>query len=519
MSTTAYDVVEYPGGVFPQTHPSRLAAIARLHGVPAASPARCRVLEIGTSDGGNLLPMALAYPQSEFVGIDLSEPAVAKGDQSVAALGLKNLTLRAEDLCTLPDSFGRFDYVLAHGVFSWVPDPVRDALLALCRRVLTPNGVAYVSYNTLPGGHVSQMLAEMMRYHTRRMTAPEDQLQQARALMRIVHDGTNVPGPMGEMLKKEARRVFEDFGDPVLYHDDLAEENRRFYFHEFAERADRHDLQFLAEADYHELSNAGFAAPAADLLATLGKQDRVLQEQYRDFLCLRRFRQSLLVRREVEIDEDARFMEVAGFFVTANPLTPESTDLTPGVRVRFESKKGSLIELDHPLTKAVLLDLAALPNVPRPVEEVVASAARRLGRDPSAVPPHDRKNALYTLFQTFGVGLVQMAVDPPRFAVEPGPRPTLSPLVRHQIESGREHVTTLRHGTAHLGTELTRQLALACDGERDRAAILERVLEWARSRPPVPGQPAESADQLRTRLGGELEAGLRAAAALALLTE
>ncbi len=520
MPATAYDIVEYPGGTFVQTHPSRLAAIARLHGVPAASPAKCRVLELGAADGNNLLPLALRYPESEFLGIDLAETIVAKGMATRDALGIKNLTLLAADLCDLPDSIGTFDYILAHGVFSWVPDPIRDGLLELCKRVLAPYGVAYISYNAQPGGHLSQMVDEMMRYHIRRMPDPDDQLQQSRALMRMIHDGTNIPSPLGDVLKTETRRVFQEFGDALLFHDDLSSQNRRYYFHEFAELADRHDLQFLAEADYKDMSNAAFPPGTADMLEKLGRADRVQEEQYRDFLCLRRFRQTLLVRSDVAVTVPARAAELAGFHVSANPMKPVTTlpDLSPGVQVRFESMKGSLVTLDHPLSKAALLELVGKSQISVAVPELLRAAAGRLGLDPDTVDEENKTAVLSMLFQCFSVGIVHLTVDPPAFAATPGPRPKLSRLARHQLDAGRREITLLST-TASSGSEtpLTRQLVLACDGTRDRADILEHLLNWAVEQPPRAGQPVETREQLKTRLGGELEAGLQTAADLALL--
>jgi SAM-dependent methyltransferase len=515
MATTAYDVVEYPGGVFAQTHPARLAAIARLHGVPAAAPGRCRLLELGTSDGGNLLPLAVAYPASEFVGCDLAETAVAKGLADRDALGLKNLTLLAGDLRDLPDSLGPFDYVIAHGVFSWVPDAVRDGLLGLCRRLLAPHGVAYVSYNALPGGHIAQMVADMMRYHTRRMPDPQEKISQARRLMKLVADGTPVPGPLGDVLRQEAGNIVDQYGDAVVYHDDLATMNRRYFFHEVAELADRHGLQFLAEADYHEMSNFAFPPAVAAVLDELGKVDRIEEEQYRDFLRLRRFRQTLFVRQGVEVVTPARVSAVAELHVSANPMTPESPDpdLSPGVAVRFETEKGSRVTVDHPLPKAALLELSRAPHRPKPVAAVIETAAGRLGQ--SAVPEAGRNAVLSMLLQSYQVGLVRLTLDPPAFATRPGPTPELWPLARYELETGGATVTTLRHVTAHIDTPLTRELVLACDGRRDHTAILDRVADWATTLPPGDG-PVRTREELRSALAVQLEAGLQKAADLAL---
>src|SRR5262245_53527423 len=141
---TSYDEVPYESHPLPQTHPAHLAAVARLFGLLTPPPERCRVLEIGCASGGNLIPMALTLPGSSFVGIDLSERQVAEGHRLAGALGLGNVELLHRDVLDVGDELGRFDYVLCHGVYSWVPAPVRDRALELCATNLAPNGVAYV---------------------------------------------------------------------------------------------------------------------------------------------------------------------------------------------------------------------------------------------------------------------------------------------------------------------------------------------------------------------------------------
>ncbi len=166
MSQFAYDEVEYPGQVFPQTHPDRLATLATVFGLSPAPPERCRVLEVGCGDAGNLIPIAMGAPGTECIGFDLSATAIAKGQAIANELGLTNIKLSQADLMAYhPD--GKFDYIIAHGFMSWVPPPVQERLLQLCRESLAPQGVAMISYNTLPGFHLRRMLREMMRIMSR----------------------------------------------------------------------------------------------------------------------------------------------------------------------------------------------------------------------------------------------------------------------------------------------------------------------------------------------------------------
>src|SRR5581483_1342635 len=162
---TAYDTIAYPSRCCPQAHPDRLATLATLFGMSPAPVEHCRVLELGCGDGGNLLPLAFALPGSAFTGVDLAPGAIAKANAEARALGLANIQFHCADLLDWPPPGGSFDYVIAHGLLSWVPDAVRLRVFELCRDRLAPGGVAFVSYNALPGCRIRGMLREMMLFH------------------------------------------------------------------------------------------------------------------------------------------------------------------------------------------------------------------------------------------------------------------------------------------------------------------------------------------------------------------
>ena len=82
---------------------------------------RCRVLELGCASGGNLIPMAMDFPDSEFLGIDLSARQIEAGKVHLANLKPRNIELRAASIMDVDAGYGQFDYIICHGVFSWVP--------------------------------------------------------------------------------------------------------------------------------------------------------------------------------------------------------------------------------------------------------------------------------------------------------------------------------------------------------------------------------------------------------------
>lgn len=267
MPQRPYDAVRYPTYPRIETHPDRLAALATVHGMTPAPVTACRVLEIGCGDGGNLLPMAYFLPGSRFSGVDLAGTAIAQGRQVARDLRLKNVELAECDFRDVQD--GEFDYIVAHGLYSWIPADVRDALLRFCRERLAPQGVVYVSYNTWPGRHARHILREMMLYHVRDVRSPRRRMAESRKLLR----GIGTP----DALEMAAR------SDDLLFHDDLAPVNDPVWFRDFQAHAERHGIQYLGEAGG-------------------GPRDEAGTEQHADFIRMRAFRQSLLCRSGVPLD-------------------------------------------------------------------------------------------------------------------------------------------------------------------------------------------------------------------------
>ena len=174
VASNSYDEVPYESHPFAQTHPSRLFTVGTLFGLRPTPVQRCRVLELGCAAGGNLIPMAEYLPDSEFVGLDLSARQVEDGKKLIADFGLKNLTLKHASILDVDASYGTFDYVICHGVYSWVPSSVQDKVLDICAKQLTPNGIAYISYNTYPGWHMRGMIRDMMQFHSGRFDSPQN---------------------------------------------------------------------------------------------------------------------------------------------------------------------------------------------------------------------------------------------------------------------------------------------------------------------------------------------------------
>src|SRR5262245_37632787 len=195
MTPSSYDQIPSTSLAFPQTHPDRLATIARIFALSTPDVASCRVLELGCASGGNLIPMAFNLPGSEFVGIDLSGRQVEEAQSAIADLRLRNIRIQQASILDIDHSWGAFDSIICHGVFSWVDAAVQDQILRISARNLSPDGIAYISYNTYPGWHLREMVRHMMQYHAGQFSEPREQVAQARALLTFLATASKESGP------------------------------------------------------------------------------------------------------------------------------------------------------------------------------------------------------------------------------------------------------------------------------------------------------------------------------------
>jgi hypothetical protein len=453
---------------------------------------RCRVLELGCGDGGNLVPMALGLPNASFVGLDAAPVAIARGAELIDALELPNITLHAESIEDFAPAAGAFDYVIAHGVYSWVGPAVRDRLLATCRHALADHGVAYVSYNALPGGRVREALRDMLRFHTAEVAEPAERVAQGRALLRFLLEGWPAEHDFAAVMRRQAEGAL-DRGDASLLHDDLAEVNEPVYFHELVGHAERHGLQYLAEADFFEMQTGVLSEPVAETLR--GVEDPIRREQYLDFLKGRMFRQTLLCRAEHELDRTPR-PEIVERLAVSTPARARGGPDAEGA-VTFEGPTGSTLATDHPLVRAALERVAdAWP---------AAVWAREL--IPTGSSPEDRAAVCDALLRSYAANLVQLHAHPPALTTTPGETPEASPLARHQARSG-DMVTNLRHVSVRIEDDLGRELVTLLDGTRDRAALGADLARFMRAR----GERLAEAD-----LRAGLDRSLQGLATLALL--
>jgi SAM-dependent methyltransferase len=476
----SYDAVPYESKPLQPTHPDHLAVMARLAGLVPPDPTTCRVLEIGCATGGNLMPMALGLPGATFVGVDVSPEQIAAGERVRRELRLDNVELLAASIVDATFAEGSFDYVVCHGVYSWVPEFVQQSILATCARVLSPRGVAYVSYNTYPGWHLRSMMRDMLLYHARGTEDPRQRIRQSREFVDFLHRTSGADDSAFARFLGEEAQLLARASDTYVFHEHLETDNRPVHFREFAERASTHGLRFLTEAvDDDRVTGRAEVAAFLEQHA----HDPIERGQYIDFLQNRTFRRSLLCRATAPVENVGA--DALTTLWLGSAMRPEGAEADcHGESIEtFAGPGGQKLSIGHPWLKLAFVSLG------RHWPEFVsfAALAAEIAHDRGAEPAADElQEILGALRECHRGGVLKLQTHAGLARRTGGSRPLASPLARWMAQSGNR-VSSLRHELVEL-REVDRLVLLLLDGTRDRGALavaLRRAAEAAAL--PLPG--------------------------------
>ncbi len=484
MKTNIYDEIPYTRHIYKQTQPDNLATFATLLGMQPPPVEKCRVLELGCASGINIIAMAQAIPNGEFVGIDFSEQQIKVGQNLMRQIGLHNLTLKHQDIMAFDAELGLFDYIVAHGVYSWVSPAVRDKVLQICGRHLQPNGVAYVSYNVYPGWHLDKMLRQMVLYHTKNVKAPTEKLEQAKSLLKFFVDSIKQKYDSYSLSLKKELQYVSQLDDHYLFHEYLEEYNDPVFFSQFMEHATRHGLQYLIDTRTPFISVDNVFAEEAKKLLEINFIER---EQYLDFLRNNGFRETLLCHQPIVLNRHLEVDKISDFYIAA-PLKPASKNLavddaSASLRqetlAQFENLAGeTVLSVGSLLLKAVCLCLGEAWPQSLSFEALIQQVERLLtlvkGKHfkETLILSREEIDEIKTMLLTFYLkDIVELSVYPPQFTLRVSESPIASPVARLQSEQGKE-VTNLRYEVFSLNLA-NRQILKHLDGKHDRAALLE----------------------------------------------
>lgn len=431
----AYDDVPYESFAYSFTHPSHLSTVATLFGLTPPDFRTARVLELGCAAGGNLLPLALLYPRAHFLGVDLSQEQVSHANRQKEDLKLSNLEFIQQDILNFSpqNKAEKFDYIICHGILSWVPETVREKIFAICNEWLSPNGLAVISYNTLPGWNSVRSLREMMLYHTSRFTNPAEKLQQARSLLAFLSENAGDKAGYRAMIDDEIKQLDAAMGkSSYLYHDHLESVNVQFYLHEFSSMAQAQGLSYVGDTNFATMFVGNMPPKALEKLQVIN--DVVGQEQYMDFVTNRRFRSSILCKDIKKMNRNLRSEQIMDYYLTLNG-SMEPVGLDPNQDIVFKSSNASFTTHEK-ITGTLFLELYAAGQKPVAAGDLVSRVQKKLGLEDARIV----REALINFGLPFALkGFVNIYSDSPACVNEVSEKPVAFSLARH--EAGRNNAT------------------------------------------------------------------------------
>ncbi len=461
-----YDELPYNSQPFSRTHPLRLAGIARLFGHEAPAMAKARVLELGCAAGGNIIPMAALYPEAQFLGVDLGRRQVEDAHERITRLGLTNIEIRCQSITDLPEDAGAFDYIISHGVYSWVPAPVREALLEVTARHLSPTGIAYVSYNVAPGWHLYQPLRDAFRLLIPEQLGPAERVRMARDLMVFLKQHSPDLGPYGAMLRDTPARL-ADLGDDYIFHEYMEDTNDPSSFRDFAMAGDKQGLAYLADSELDYLLPENFGPEFAKQLREKTSDDMISVEQMIDVLTGRPFRRSLLVHKTLADD-------------LKRGLSPECVE-----RLHFMASDGMQISRDGTAVTLTNSSGRTLTSHETPVakalERLLAAYPGTISFDECAKGFRGRERFLVSdaLYKLVIAGILDVASEPIRIG-QVSDRPRAFRVARDDAARGEGMTVNLRHDRVIIDP-VAKILLPALDGASDRAALESLLFNAART--------------------------------------
>lgn len=396
-----YDELPYRSLPVEWAAPERLALVSLLHGGPRPPLDAYRVLELGCGDGANLLPLAYYRRHAEFVGVDGAGGAIEAAAARSAGLRLSNLSFVQADFSAAVERLsGAFDFIIAHGVVSWVPDEARDALLALCARRLRPGGLLYLNYNTRPGWTVRGMVRDHLLAETAGTAGLERRARLARdCAARIAASLTAAASHPYSLLIANEFALVADKHISYIAHEYLAAHNRPYWRNEFLDLVRRHGFEHVADADFNH--DSGRIPDGLEDLLRDGNIAGRDPDQTADLLCYRQMHSPILalgpLRRTPPSPDELAALTVASC------LAPCSAD---GDAAGFQHPSGQRVDVPDAANRATLEKLRTLWPRGLPVRDVFPDADRDM----------DHLLALHR------AGLVELrCVEPADFGVDSGP--------------------------------------------------------------------------------------------------
>ena len=472
MSNFSYDNFIYESLPFSSSHPDQLASTASLFGINSNAVKHSRILELGCAAGGNIIPIASTYPDCKIVGIDLSAEQIKQGQQQIKAQGLSNITLAAKSIMDMSDDDDLFDYIICHGTYSWVPSDVRDKILDICKNNLHKNGIAYVSYNTLPGWNMVNTVRDMMLFHTQQFTDQQQKITQARGIIDFITSALEEDKtPHSDFMRNEIKFI-KSQPDSYILHEYLAENNHPLYFHQFMTLAKDKKLSYLADAQLHNMYSDNFPSKVSQQLASV--PDIIATNQYMDFIRNQRFRSTLLCHAETPINRNLQAEDIKNYYLSFsgdNTAALSKAELEEGIAINFESKNISL-QLKKNVSKLALSILVEQIPGRLHYKDLITEISKRVDTEQSLI--EKQLDSDVNLMRLVLAGMIDVNVAPANFTLTISDKPKTTALARYQASTSNR-VTNQLHQSI-LITPFEQNLLIQMNGNTHINDMVNNIL-------------------------------------------
>ena len=365
--SSGYNVdVGYTYGFYREFSPNWLDYVATVQGV-STPHGNARFLELGCGYGFGLILLAGMHPDHEFLGVDFNPVHIAHGRKLAAEAGLTNIRFEEADFVELaqdwPEAWGLFDYVAAHGIYTWLAKPVREALVQTIKHATKPGAIVYLSYNTFPGCTTAQPMQHLLRLwqtseDMQSVKAISEGIDRFKSLMDANSGMTQaLPTLKGRIEDMETRN------QSYLVHEYLHDNWHPLWFNQLAEQISAAKLTHVGTANVGDLYlEAVLPKAQKDILDQY--EDPVVRQVMVDVLVNQTFRKDVFARGKTPMwptDQQTKLLNTA--FVQMN--RPKDED------IKFKLSAGEVsgkIEIYKPL-------LDALANGPQTVRDLMSAPA------------------------------------------------------------------------------------------------------------------------------------------------
>ncbi|MCL1908686.1 MAG: class I SAM-dependent methyltransferase [Holophagaceae bacterium] len=430
QTLASYDQVPYLAKPLPQTHPSRLAAVASMFGLSYVPPKAAKVLELGCASGVNLLGMAHFMPEAQFVGVDLSVVQINEAQRRAKSINADNVTYHHMSIEDIGPDFGKFDYIIVHGIFSWVPESVQKAILRICNENLSQDGIAFVSYNVQPGWRMKQASRDVFMALTPPNMPPiqrhEYGIKWIKDAMELTANDEKRP-LLHQILANELNDILTKRDVRYLVHEYLETHNDPILFREFLNHSFEAGLAYLGDAEPASMVRHIVDPRLRKFFQDHPAASMAEAEQSVDIISGRTFRQSLLVKgfRQAQINRALNSNSFKNLYVQTriSKSTGDKGEIT------YSHAKLGKLNANPPHGTAILELLATEAHTPISFKALAEKIFESSQLQEDALGD--------VLFSLLGIGAIELFADPNIPTLSKG----ATPLALIDMETGHNTTT------------------------------------------------------------------------------